>query len=182
VLAVGGREGRAERRRQLALPRREREHHRRRRRPAHERGQGLDGRRIGPLHVVRPENERVRGGKRPEQLAQGPVRTVAVAVRRVAPGKIAVQGLGPERVRQIALELRRARPEHRAGTGARDQVVEQPRLADPRLPFDGDDHARARGQRPQRGGDRLALRDPPDQRSLVHTPSLSDRGCRGAVR
>jgi hypothetical protein len=145
------------------------------------------------VHVVHPHDQRTDRGEPLEHVAQRPVRAVPIARRRgggtgqrgqqrrersgigqahardpALPevGQMAIQRLRPERVRQVALELRRARAEHggpfrrRAG----GEVVEQPGLADPRLAFDRDDGARPGRQRPQRAGDRLALLGTADQR------------------
>ena len=51
--------------------------------------------------------------------------------------QVGVERLGPDRVRQVVLELRRRGAEHQAvGRRARGQLGEQARLADPRLTLD----------------------------------------------
>jgi hypothetical protein len=69
----------------------------------------------------------------------------AAAVIELA--QVRVERLGPDRVRQIVLELRRR--------GAEDQAVrrrplgQQARLADPRLSVDGDHEAGGPGREPR---------------------------------
>ena len=71
------------------------------------------------------------------------------ACRRASPPG-ASQRLGPQRVRQVGLELRGPRREHEAaGRGRLGQVREQPRLADPRLALDRDDAAATRHAAPR---------------------------------
>ena len=172
VIAVRAGERGGQRGGQLALARGEGEQQRRGGRPAHQRRQRVDRRRIGPLQIVHADDQRARGGKPFEQVAEGSVGLVPVAMLGLELA-LAVQSVGPQRVREIGLELRRARAEHRVAIRrrARRQVGEQPRLADPRLALHGHDPARARGQILQHGGDRLALAGPPDQRGrrgVVH--------------
>jgi hypothetical protein len=70
----------------------------------------------------------------------------------VAPHDLLPQRLGPQRVREVRLELRGPRAQHVPARALRD-VGEEARLADPRLALD-DEHAPAGGDR---RGDRLAL-------------------------
>jgi hypothetical protein len=53
---------------------------------------------------------------------------------------VCVEGVDPDAERNVALELRSRAGEHEmpAGLGALPQLVEEPRLADPRLALDGD--------------------------------------------
>ena len=92
-----------------------------------------------------------RGGERPRVGEAEP------ADRRSPLGEVPVERLGEQRQRQVGLVLGRARLEHRAALGARGDVPEQPRLADPRLPLDQQHAARAGTEVGERGGDRLAL-------------------------
>ena len=142
---------------QLALACGDREQHRRGGRPAHECRQGVERRGIGPVHVVHPDHQRPARGQPFEQVPQRPMRAVPVArLRRLGPsgrergqqrregpgvgephpryaalaelGEMVVERLRPQRVGEVALELRRARPEHQHAVRfcARQQVVEQP--------------------------------------------------------
>ena len=136
-------------------------------RAAHEGRGRVDGSRIGPVHVVQPDDQGSRGGEPFEQVAQRSVGSMPIAwchadvpqrgqhaasaagsaephprdAMRAEVREVAVERLRPQRVREIVLELRRARAEHGRAVrrSACGEMVEQPRLADPRLPLDRDD-------------------------------------------
>ena len=159
-------------------------------RPVHERGQRVERAGIRPVEVVEPEHQRARGGEPLEQVAEGAVQAVAVgaAVRTAERGQdrrqrgrvfdpqpcaaavvelsqVRGERLGPDRVRQIVLELRRRGAEHQ-GVRRRPlgQLGKQPRLADPRLSLDGDHQAAGPGREPrERIVQRLALSCAADQ-------------------
>jgi hypothetical protein len=78
---------------------------------------------------------------------------------------VAVERVGPERVGQVSLELRRPRGQHRASVGGRAglEVDKQPGLADPGLALDRDDAAPFGVQRLERARDRLALTGASDE-------------------
>jgi hypothetical protein len=147
------------------------------------------------VDVVEADDERARGGDPVQEVAQGAVRAVAVGRGRRDLGaqrgqqrrqgirigeaqprqpplaelrQMSVERLGPECVRQIALELRRARPHHLAAVRRRGEVREEPRLADAGLALDGDDSAGPHAEGFERVGDRVALCGPADQRRLIH--------------
>jgi hypothetical protein len=141
---------------QLAFAGRDREQHRRAGRPVQERRDGVERCRVGPVHVVHPDDQPAGQGQPLEQIPQSPVRSVAIARRRLRlsprergqhhperrgigephPGhlvvahvrEMVVEGLGPQRVGQIALELRGARTEHGHAVRRRTrrQMLEQP--------------------------------------------------------
>ncbi len=191
VLGRRGGQRRGHRGRSLSLARREGEEDRRARRPAHQRREGVDRCRIGPMDVVQAENERAGAGETLEEIAQRAVRAVPVTWRRcvreagqcrehpaertpigqaearqpalAGGGEVRVQRLRPQRVGQVRLELGGPRMQHRAAVrgGGRRQVGEQERLADARLALDGDHRTGPRAQRPQRAGDRVALPSAP---------------------
>jgi hypothetical protein len=156
VVALGAGQREREPLRQPALARGHREQHRRGGRPAHQRRQRLERRRIGPLHVVHPQHQGAHRGQPLEQVPEGAVDAMPVARRDLARHvpqrgqhrgeprgigepqarqaalaqirEVGVERLGPERVGEVALELRRAGAEHRraVGRGARRQMAEQP--------------------------------------------------------
>ena len=76
-------------------------------------------RRLGP-------SGRERGQQRRKGLGVGELHPRQVALAQI--GEMVVERLRPQRVWEVALELRRARPEHQHAVRfcARQQVVEQP--------------------------------------------------------
>jgi len=143
----------------------ERKQHAAGRRAAQDRREQLDRRRIGPVHVVEHQPERLLEREPFEQLDHGPVRAVALGGERGAGlrerrerredrrqlanvggvespqparielGEVIVERVDEHRVGQVALELLGAAREHQhdALRGARRELREHPRLADPRL-------------------------------------------------
>ena len=167
---VGQRRGQA--RSKLSLAGRHRRQHRSVGGPADQRRQCVDRRAVGPVHVVQAQHERTRFREPAQQVAQRPVGAVAVGggrwpaglrerrdhgaqpaavgqskARQLAlaePRHVIVQGFGPERERQIRLELRGPGAQNDAPAlrcGVR-QVSEQPRLADSRLALDREERPR----------------------------------------
>ncbi len=176
----------------LALARGHRKQHGRRGRPAHQRRQSVKRRRVGPVDVVQPDDQRADRRQSLEQIPQRPVRAMTIARRcsgrsiresgQQRPklqglGKaqlrhpaltqfreVTVQRLGPEHIGQITLEFRGARTEHGCAVrcSGRRQMCNQPRLADAGLALDLDHGPSLLGQIAQRAGDRLALACPAD--------------------
>ena len=140
------------------------------------------------MDVVEADDQWARRGQPLEQVAERAVGAVAVGARPLANaqrrqhadqrvlvrepearhaslahrGQVAVERLGPERVGQVGLVLRRARLDHRAALGRR-HVPQQPRLADARLALEHEQPGRTATQRGERGVDRLALARTSDQ-------------------
>jgi hypothetical protein len=79
-------------------------------------------------------------------------------------GQVPIDGLAPERVRQIAFELRRACAQHLTilAAGEPRQLEQQPCFADPGLTDDHCHAARPATQRHERDGELPALARAPD--------------------
>ena len=84
-------------------------------------------------------------------------------------GHVVVQGVDPDRERQLALELGAAADEHRvtARRGALGELAEQARLADPRLAADHEPAGPPASKAVERGVDRLELLAAPDEPLLL---------------
>ena len=204
ILAHRVRERRGERRGSLPLSERHGQQHRGGWRPAHQRRQRIDRCRIGPVHVVHAQNERANGREPLQQVAQRPVRAMAISRRRLAVGvgerrhddaertrvgnpktrsptfarlcQVGLERVRPQRVREVCLELGGAPPEHRASARlrARRELGEQQRLADPGLALHGEGAARPHAERLERRRDRLALAGAAHQRR--RRDRIHDRG------
>ena len=189
------------RRRRLALARRRRHQHRARGQPPQQRRQrgGRGG--VEPVRVVEPEQERGPGGERRQQVAQGPVHAVAVGGlglgQRAQRGQEAGQGarvlqaepldapvaqhgvqrLGQRCVGEVELGLRgpRARHPEPVAVGARRQLGQQPRLADPRLALDHQGARRPVPHPSERARQRGELTIAPDQGRGVHARDCPPR-------
>ena len=135
--------------------------------PAQQRAEQLDRCRVGPVKVVKDENESVRLREPLEQRAYRAVASIALVLKRrllfarelrqrrkdmrkfsahvvgearelfrVETLDVLIKRIHEHRERQVALELR-GRPEEDelpAQLGARRELPQQPRLADPGLP------------------------------------------------
>jgi hypothetical protein len=142
----GGQHGR-----DLPGARRQRQQGRSGERPAHQRGERVERRRVGPVDVVEAEHER---GQALERVAQRRVHRMPIPVDGVPADRVP-----PQRVREVGLVLRRPPPAHRdaARLRALRQMGQQGRLADSRLALEHDDARSPDRQRVQRAGERLAL-------------------------
>ena len=153
------------------------------------------------MRVVEPEQERGPGGERGQQVAQGPVHAVAVgglglgqgAQRGQEAGQGAgvlqaepldapvaqhgVQRLGQRCVGEVELGLRgpRARHPEPLALGARRQLGQQPRLADPGLALDHQGARRPVPRPSERARQRGELAIAPDQGRGVHARDCPPR-------
>jgi hypothetical protein len=140
------------------------------------------------VQVVEHQHERPPGGERRQQSADRAVRAVALVGHRAARarahrrergedlgqlllqlgrelgaeslrGGVRVERVGPDREREVALELRGGAGEHEAAAPLRPpaQLGQQPRLADPRLALDRHAAGHAGRQRVERVVDRREL-------------------------
>lgn len=166
------------------------------------------------MDVVKAQHQRARNRQPLEQIAQRTVSSMPIHNRRTGalalehwshhgervrvsdaqqpdaalaqPAQVPIDRIAPQRVSQVALELRRARTEHHATFARRDlcQLEQQPRLADPRLPFDHQNPAGRATRRRQRSGEFLALTRTPHQggsgpgAQAGHFPSNPDQSDR----
>ena len=180
VLAVGARERRRQAGGQLALTRRHREQDGTGGRAPDQRREGVERSGVRPLRIVDPQHESPRGGEPFEQASQRTVRAMAIGMGRLAAAQrrqhlrerrgllhVTLERLRPERIRKVALGLRRPRAEHDRPLGGRAlaEVVEQPGLADAGLALQREDRPL---ERPQRGRDRLTFLGTTDQRGSAH--------------
>ncbi len=147
------------------------------------------------MDVVEPQDERAAAREAAEEVAQRPVDPVAVGGLRAAEERqrrgvlqpqagdaplaellqVRAEGLRPDRVGQVVLELRGRGARHAAAGrgGALRELGQQPRLADPRLALDGDDRPGAVAEPGERPVERRELRLPSDQPR--HRPIIADR-------
>jgi hypothetical protein len=164
-----------------------------------QRRQQLERGGIGPVHVVEADDQRARRAEPLEQAPECAVDDVALGrrrrpaqrrgergqrhgervelaaveppqPRRIQAPQVRVEGIGPQAVGRVALELGRAAAEHEAAAplGVRGQLTEQPRLADPRFARQLQERRLPAGhtlQRPRHGRELLHTSD---QLRLVH--------------
>ena len=111
-------------------------------RAAGEVGEQLDRRGIGPVRVVDHEEHRTPIGHPLRPRTDGSVQPVALP-RQVAAGDVEPRRVRERRERDLRLELGRGAAQDGPVGGTRAQLVEQARLADPRLAGELDDAAPA---------------------------------------
>jgi len=105
-------------------------------------GEQLDRRGIGPVRVVDHKEHRTPIGHPLQPRTDGSVQPVALP-RQVAPGDVEPRRVRERRERDLRLELGRGAAQDGPVGGTRAQLVEQARLADPRLAGELDDAAPA---------------------------------------
>ena len=129
------------------------------------------------MDVVEHEHERPDGRAAREGVAERAVGPVAVGAARGPGARYVAERLAEERVREVGLELRRARREHGGARRARllGEVRQQARLADARLAAQHDEPAGAARQRRDGGVELGALARAADQRG-VHGGSVPQPG------
>ena len=138
------------------------------RRAAHHVLEQLQRGRVGPVHVVEDEGERMASRERVEPVAQRSVQLPAFGGRggrRELDVVERLEGLGHRRERDVALQLRCPAAENREAALGRPvgERVEQPRLADPGLAAHQQQPTVAARRPLDQAADRVELRVPSDQ-------------------